>query len=108
MKTHLHANATTTPRTRAEIQASSEPVAVLARRYGVSLTTIYRWRKRQTVEDRSHVRHNLGQATTPEDEALIAELRQRAGLKACLVPFESKFAASRWRSNAIFDPDVSK
>lgn len=80
MKTRLHANATTTPKTRALIQQSREPVVVLARRFGVSETTIYRWRKRDTVEDRSHARHNRGQATTPEDEAIIIELRRRAGL----------------------------
>jgi transposase-like protein len=82
MRTRLHANATTTPRTRALIQASDEPVAGLARRFGVSETTIRRWRGRPQgeVEDRSHVRHRLGQATTPEDEAIIAELRLRAGL----------------------------
>ena len=89
MKTRLHANATTTPRTRALIQASSEPVAALARRFGVSETTIRRWRGRAgaaggegrgEVQDRSNARHRLGQATTPEDEAIIAELRSRAGL----------------------------
>ncbi len=80
MRTRLHANATTTPRTRAEIQASQDPVAVLARRHGVSQTTIRRWRGRATTEERSHVRHHLGQATTPGDEVLIAELRRRAGL----------------------------
>lgn len=86
MKTRLHANATTTPRTRALIQASDEPVAALARRFGVSETTIRRWRARRgdggagEVQDRSHARHRLGQATTPEDEAIIAELRSRAGL----------------------------
>lgn len=80
MLTRLHANATTTPKVRAEIQASAEPVAVLAARYGVSETTIRRWRKRSTTADGSHVRHNLGQATSPLEEALIAELRTRAGL----------------------------
>jgi len=80
MLTRLHANATTTPKERAEIQASSEPVAVLAERYGVSETTIRRWRKRTGTEDRSHVRHNLGQATSPVEEAIIVELRVDAGL----------------------------
>ena len=80
MLTHLHANATTTPKVRAEIQASSDPVAVLALRYGVSETTIRRWRGRTGTEDRSHVRHNLGQATSPVEEAIIAELRTVAGL----------------------------
>ena len=32
----LHGSATTTARTRADIQASAEPAAALARRYGVN------------------------------------------------------------------------
>ena len=105
MLTRLHANATTTPKVRAEIQASSEPVAVLAARYGVSETTVYRWRKRTSTEDRSHVRHNLGQATTPLEEGLIVELRVRAGLsldditevmKRCVNPSLSR--DSIWRA----------
>ena len=80
MKTRLHANATTTPKIRAQIQASCEPVAVLARRHGVSETTIRRWRSRTDTQDRSHARHDLGLATTPEDAVLIAELRTRAQL----------------------------
>ena len=105
MKTRLHANATTTPKVRADIQASREPVAVLARRHGVSETTIRRWRGRATTEDRSHVRHHLGQATSPEEEALIVELRTRAGLSLdditevmnrCLNPKLSR--GSVWRA----------
>ena len=60
MLMRLHANATTTPKVRSEIQSSDEPVAVLARRFGVSETTIRRWRGRSSPADRSHVRHNLG------------------------------------------------
>ena len=80
MLTRLHANATTTPKVRAELQASSEPVAVLVERYGISETTVRRWRGRTSTEDRSHVRHNLGQATTPLEEAIIVELRTLGGL----------------------------
>ena len=80
MLTRLHANATTTPKVRSEIQSSDEPVAVLARRFGVSETTIRRWRGRTSPDDRSHIRHNLGQATSPVEEAIIAELRRLGGL----------------------------
>ena len=80
MQVNLHANATTTPKTRAYIQSSSSSVAELARELGVSETTVRRWKNRPQVEDRSHVRHRLGQSTTPEEEALICELRERLGL----------------------------
>jgi transposase InsO family protein len=80
MSQRIHPNARTTPRTRAEIQASDAPVRVLALRYGVSQTTIRRWRTRRDQADRSHRRHHLGQSTSPTEEALIAELRRSARL----------------------------
>lgn len=104
MKLHLHANATTTPKTRAYIQARPAPVAALARALGVSETTIRRWRGRQTQADGSHVRHDLGQSTTPEQEAIIAVLRRDARLsldditevmRRCLAPDLSRSAI--WR-----------
>ena len=80
MRVELHANATTTPRTRAYIQESRASVAELAVELGVSETTIRRWRGRSQVHDRSHVRHHLGQSTSAEDEALITVLRQELRL----------------------------
>jgi transposase-like protein len=53
MQLTLHANATTTPKTRAYIQASERSVAELAEELGVNETTIRRWRKRDSVADRS-------------------------------------------------------
>ncbi len=40
MMVQIHANATTTPKVRAEIQASNLSNAALARRYGVTVETI--------------------------------------------------------------------
>ena len=51
MHLRLHKNATTTPRIRAEIQVSKEPMRVLAQRFGVSASTIARWKKRASVHD---------------------------------------------------------
>ena len=51
MMLSLHKNATTPPAIRAKIAASEEPAAVLAGRYGVTLDTIYRWRRRTSFED---------------------------------------------------------
>ena len=52
MQIHLHANATTTPKIRAAIQASLAPVAALAAEYGVTERTVRRWKERDSVEDR--------------------------------------------------------
>jgi hypothetical protein len=64
MMLSLHKNATTTPAIRARIAASDEPAAVLAGRYGVTLDTIYRWRRRTSFEDRSHTAHQLATTLT--------------------------------------------
>ncbi|MGE0212604.1 MAG: helix-turn-helix domain-containing protein, partial [Parvibaculaceae bacterium] len=49
MQLKLHANATTTPKVRALIRTSGRPVAQLAAEFGVSETTIRRWRGRDSV-----------------------------------------------------------
>ncbi len=59
MLTRLHANATTTPKTRAWIQASGRPVAELAAALGVNESTIRRWKGRRSTEERSHGPHRL-------------------------------------------------
>ena len=75
MELNLHANATTTPKTRAYIQRSRKSVAELAAELGVSETTIYRWRDRTTVEDRSHRPHNLMTSLSAIEERAVCELR---------------------------------
>jgi IS30 family transposase len=80
MQIKLHANARTTPKTRAYIQKSPLSVTKLAQELGVNETTIRRWKIRDSVSDRSHTRHNLNQSTTCEEEEIIVELRQKVGL----------------------------
>lgn len=80
MQIRLHANARTTPKTRAWLQSSPLPIAEKARQLGVSETTARRWQARDCVTDRSHRRHNLGQSTSAVEEALILELRRDLGL----------------------------
>lgn len=75
MNLKLHANATTTPKTRAYIQASTASVAELAAELGVDETTIRRWRGRTGTADRSTQPHHLQTSLTASEEALIVELR---------------------------------
>ena len=75
MNIKLHKQATTTPKIRAEIQQAPAEISdlALARKYGVSDSTIRRWRYRTDVHDRSHTRHNLLATLTPyQEEVLIA------------------------------------
>lgn len=80
MQVRLHKNATTTPKIRALIQASAEPNTVLAKRFGVGVETIARWKRRDTVEDGSHTPHRLQTTLTPEQEAIVLVLRKTLGL----------------------------
>jgi hypothetical protein len=80
MDLRLHANATTTPRTRAYIQQSRAPVSQLACELGVSESTVRRWKKRTSVADRSHTPHKLAISLTPVEERLVVELRTELSL----------------------------
>src|SRR6056297_1889080 len=75
MLVRLHSEATTTPKIRAEIQASNEAAWVLAERYGTTEQTVYKWRHRDSVEDRSHTPHRLQTTLTPAQEAVAVALR---------------------------------
>lgn len=76
----LHANAATTPKVRSYIQASSVPVAQLARELGVCETTIRRWKRRRDSVDRSSRPHTLATGFSLEEEEIAVELRTRLGL----------------------------
>ena len=55
----LHKNARTTPAIRAQLAASNEPVAVLAKRFNLAPNTVRKWQSRTDFNDRSHTAHNL-------------------------------------------------
>jgi hypothetical protein len=76
MELKLHANARTTPNTRAYIQNSGKSVAEL----GVSETTIRRWKNRDSVLDRSHTPKRLAISLSPLEERLVCELRTALAL----------------------------
>lgn len=80
MLVKLHANAATTPKTRAYIQASGRPAAALARELGISETTVRRWQERQGVADRASTPHRLATGFSAAEEAIAIELRTRLAL----------------------------
>jgi transposase InsO family protein len=71
----LHKQATTTPKVRAAIKVSEDAGTVLAARYGVTPQTVDKWRKRDSIEDRSHTPHRLQTTLTPAQEAVAVALR---------------------------------
>src|ERR671921_2864687 len=73
----LHGSATTTEAVRRAIQASEESVRALARRYGISPTTVQKWRKRQTVADeRMGPKQVRSTVLTLEEEAVVVAFRR--------------------------------
>jgi transposase InsO family protein len=44
------------------------------------LRTIYKWKKRESTQDKSHTRHNLLSSVSEREEAIISELRTKVGL----------------------------
>lgn len=95
----LHKQATTTPKVRAAIQASTEPAWMLAERHGISEQTVWKWRKRDGVHDRSHTAHRLQTTLTPAQEAVAVALRT-----TLLLPLDDLLAVVR----EFLNPHVSR
>ena len=90
---------TTTPKIRAAIQASNEPTWVLAERHGTTEQTVWKWRKRDSVQDLSHTPHRLQTTLTPAQEAVAVALRE-----TLLVSLDDLLAVVR----EFLNPNVSR
>lgn len=86
----LHKQARSTPAMRAEIAASSESVATLARRCNVTEATIRKWKSRTEFHDLSHTAHRLQTNLTPAQEAIVVYLR-----RSLLLPLDDLLAVTR-------------
>lgn len=89
MQIAVHKNARTTPAVRAEIAASNESARVLALRYDITEQTVYKWKKRESVYDRSHTAHRLQTQLTPAQEIVVVHLR-----RALLLPLDDLLAVT--------------
>ena len=73
----LHTLARTTPKTRAEIQASREAGLTQGERrrhYSVGKSPLLKWQRREEVEDRSHRAHILHPPLSAAREMIVTEL----------------------------------
>jgi transposase len=79
---HSHANAKTTPAIRYAIQTAPPQMTntELARRFNISPTTVSRWRKRQTIMDRSSAPKEHGRKKLSEKDLVhILHIRKEKG-----------------------------
>src|ERR671916_723822 len=78
MAAGLHGSARTTPRVRAELQASQEATRVLAARYKLNPKTAAKWRQRTTTADQP-MGPSRPRSTVLSDveEAMVVEFRRR-------------------------------
>ncbi len=73
----LHGSATTTEAVRRAIQRSEESVRALARRHGISPTTVQKWRKRVSVSDAPMGPKAIHSTVlTIEEEAMVVAFRR--------------------------------
>ena len=92
----LHGSATTTEAVRRAIQARQESVRAAAKRFGISPTTVQKWRKRQTTADaRMGPKAIRSTVLTVEEEAVIVAFRRHAllPLDDCLYALQPTFLA---------------
>lgn len=75
MEIKLHANATTTPRTRKYLQESTKSDRELAQELGISITTVRRWRNRSQISDNHTTPHLIHKVLRHEQAQLINALR---------------------------------
>lgn len=87
------------PKVRVAIQASDEVGTVLGEPFGVTPQTIYKWCKRDSVEDSSHTPRRLQSVLTSAKEAVAVALR-----RTLLVSLEYLLAVVREFRN----PNVSR
>ena len=86
----VHAQARTTPRTRAEIKSSSASLSELAERYNISIATARKWKRREDVQDLSHRPHTLSTTLTPAQEQIVVALR-----RIVLLPLDDLLVVTR-------------
>ena len=85
----LHGSARTTAATRLAIQRSQESVRALAARYGISPTTVQKWKKRAFVTDaRMGPKDSRSTVLSVEQEAACIALRRHT-----LLPLDDCFYA---------------
>ncbi|RQH08319.1 IS481 family transposase [Paraburkholderia dinghuensis] len=81
MAIRIHGSARTTPRIRAELQIATGSNRALAKRYGINVKTVAKWRSRSSVQDQPMGPRDRGSRNLhPDQERQVVELRRRGRL----------------------------
>ncbi len=99
MQISLHKNATTTPALRKIIQESTLSERKLAQKYGISRTTVRKWKERDFVHDAPIKPRNPYTSLNPEEEFVVLELR-----KTLLLSLDDLLVIVR----EFFKPDMTR
>ena len=93
----LHGSARTTPRIRAELQASQETTRVLAARHGLNPKTVQKWRKRTTTADQPMgPRRPRSTVLTEAEEAIVPGSSPRTSFRRrTLLPLDDVLGCLR-------------
>jgi transposase-like protein len=76
-----HNNALTNSNIRNEIQSSAELDSVLSLKYGISIKTVIKWRKRSFVTDKSSRPDNINYKLNELEKSIIISLRKSNWIK---------------------------
>ena len=98
----VHPCARTTPRTRAEINASPAGATALACRYNITVATARKWKGREDSQDRSHRPHTLNTTLTPAHDLLV--LSCTVGNAFLLAFLRCESPEKGWRESALSNP----
>jgi hypothetical protein len=94
MAAGLHGSARTTPRVRAELQASQETTRARAAQYHLNPKTVAKWRQRSTPADQPMGPSRPHSSVLSEvEEAIIVEFRRRT-----LLPLDDGLGCSAPRA----------
>ena len=80
MEQALHKRAKTTYLIRQEIKTSKLSIKVLAKKYGISISTVHKWITREDVRDKPMGNGRSNSILTKEEEEIICEARRKTWL----------------------------
>ena len=100
----IHPQAHTTPAVRVEIVRSPHSSGVLAKRYGVSIETIRKWRRRgpDACHDRSVQLHKLPWCASDEERAIVGALRRSTGFPLGALTFVVSHFLPHLNQDAVY------